>query len=546
MSLEIVALVGALALVGLTLTRRCTSPASAEVHQRLEGCSSLPEAGRVLLDVLSLELQAQTAAIFLEAEGDLLPTFFRGPQRERFEQSRELKLEEPAVSQAWESGRLTAGHFQASDSRISREPLCLAAPMGQLGVVFMGRDQQDFSTEERARFQALAGQATELFERLHRNRLHNELAEQSAASRKLSLWMFRFDHQLEAAQEISSAESEPEAIESTRLLLEALAPHQLLLLFRRDPEGWVLEAGPEPYPKVFQKAANQVVQSQRPFLLGSPESKHLNLPAPYQSLFACPVLGGRVLILAGEKQQQFDAEQVGLVKLSSQQLGATLERFRLGREYTRATKMAALGQMAAGLSHELNTPLAVCRLALESATESVGQEPTKALQQLEAAGNALERVELLVSSLVSFGFAEPTGVRLDEIVKNAMNEFEQDFEFEQRGTDFNQIGNGPALQAAVHAILKNALEACGEAAQVRVLVDSSGADYLIEVHDNGPGIDPEIRDRVTEPFFTTRTGKNPGMGLAVAERVIRDHRGELDFLDSPLGGALARIRLPRA
>jgi signal transduction histidine kinase len=80
---------------------------------------------------------------------------------------------------------------------------------------------------------------------------------------------------------------------------------------------------------------------------------------------------------------------------------------------------------------------------------------------------------------------------------------------------------------------------------VRVTVSVDGAMYVIDVDDDGPGIDPEVRASLFDPYVTTKRD-GTGLGLSIVKKVIVDHGGSIDALDSPLGGARFRIRLPRA
>jgi signal transduction histidine kinase len=100
------------------------------------------------------------------------------------------------------------------------------------------------------------------------------------------------------------------------------------------------------------------------------------------------------------------------------------------------------------------------------------------------------------------------------------------------------------LERAVVNLLENALQAVGERGWIRVGLRSDGArGVLIEVRDSGPGVDPEIRDRIFEPFFSTKTSGS-GLGLALVKKIAEDHGGGVALESGGREGTRAILRLP--
>jgi signal transduction histidine kinase len=97
------------------------------------------------------------------------------------------------------------------------------------------------------------------------------------------------------------------------------------------------------------------------------------------------------------------------------------------------------------------------------------------------------------------------------------------------------------------ALLNLAMNACQAAGKADVDVEIAAADGLccIEVRDRGPGIPPEVRDQVFEPFFPTRTS-GTGLGLAIVSRLIELQDGTITLVDRPSGGTIARVMIPIA
>jgi signal transduction histidine kinase len=111
-------------------------------------------------------------------------------------------------------------------------------------------------------------------------------------------------------------------------------------------------------------------------------------------------------------------------------------------------------------------------------------------------------------------------------------------------------GDEVLLRQAFSNVLRNAVQACAGASIAPVVVIESSLDMTtrstrVAVHDSGPGIDPKTRDRIFQPFFTSR-GDGTGLGLALVQKVIVFHNGRVDVGTSPLGGASLQITLPLA
>jgi len=104
-------------------------------------------------------------------------------------------------------------------------------------------------------------------------------------------------------------------------------------------------------------------------------------------------------------------------------------------------------------------------------------------------------------------------------------------------------GDRDLLKQAILNVVVNGVEAMKDGGRLSVRARYSGAECLVEVSDEGPGIPPEIRDRIFHLYFSTK-GKGSGIGLAVAFRVVQLHNGTIDFTSEPGRGATFRLRFP--
>ena len=106
------------------------------------------------------------------------------------------------------------------------------------------------------------------------------------------------------------------------------------------------------------------------------------------------------------------------------------------------------------------------------------------------------------------------------------------------------ICNRDALISSMMNLINNALESCEHPIRIRiVLTETQDGRAHIQIMDNGPGLEPQQKARMMEPFFTTKSN-GTGLGLAVVQAVVRAHHGEFLLADSPMGGVSAELFLP--
>ncbi|MDG2273943.1 MAG: ATP-binding protein, partial [Halioglobus sp.] len=227
-----------------------------------------------------------------------------------------------------------------------------------------------------------------------------------------------------------------------------------------------------------------------------------------------------------------------------------------------AQQASYFSQLASGAAHQLNQPLQKMRLYLANAQNrlrlpTIDQETL--VEKLSGIDAELSTVAEIIDHLREFGRPVepmPNGFQMATVVERCLDLsrgslVEQGIEvvFDCQLSD--EIANGHPLQIEkpLIALLNNAREAVLEGApshpKITVTATSSGADIAkIVVSDNGCGLAEELRDKVFEPFFSTRTaGKNVGLGLSVAQAVISDLGGRLS-LDSDNGWTNATIVVP--
>jgi two-component system sensor histidine kinase HydH len=207
--------------------------------------------------------------------------------------------------------------------------------------------------------------------------------------------------------------------------------------------------------------------------------------------------------------------------------------------------LASLGTMSAVVAHELRNPLAALKGHAQLLVESLESQPREKAQaqrvvdaawRLErlsgslldlARTGTLAREEASPASLVKASVAplDPSRVRVDESWAPARWSLDP--------IRFQQV---------VMNLVENGLQTTGDGA-VEVRIAEEGGHLVIEVRDHGPGVPAADRERIFEPFVTSRA-HGVGLGLAVARQVVALHGGTLVALDAPGGGALFRIEIP--
>jgi signal transduction histidine kinase len=237
------------------------------------------------------------------------------------------------------------------------------------------------------------------------------------------------------------------------------------------------------------------------------------------------------------------------------------ERLALARHVRHSEKMAAIGQLAAGLAHEVGAPLHVIRGRADLlARRSTRSDPEA--RDLRIIVEQIDRITGIVRGLLDFTRQrEPLLAPLElggvagEVLELLAAETRRSGVEVLRRVEGDDVvmGDKDQLQQVVLNLLLNAIQALGEVEGPRTIrldvapsVDERGQWVRLLVTDNGVGIPEESRDRIFEPFFTTKaTGAGTGLGLAVARRIAEEHGGSLQVLPAT-DGTTIELRLPAA
>jgi signal transduction histidine kinase len=220
------------------------------------------------------------------------------------------------------------------------------------------------------------------------------------------------------------------------------------------------------------------------------------------------------------------------------------EKLQLERELAERERLAALGQMAASISHNLKNPLGSMKTILQvqlenpEMPESMRAETKMILEEIGRLSAKLNQL-LQFSRPAVIGDERPAKCEASEVAREVVGVLRPEaqrkgvaLELHPAGTVLNVGISTEALNDILTNLVVNALDAAPRGGHVHVSVSRRDGNGLVAVEDDGPGVPPELREKILQPFFTTKT-QGTGLGLAIVARRATDAGGKLEF-ESPL------------
>ncbi|NUP08673.1 MAG: HAMP domain-containing histidine kinase [Polyangiaceae bacterium] len=242
-------------------------------------------------------------------------------------------------------------------------------------------------------------------------------------------------------------------------------------------------------------------------------------------------------------------DEIGDLARAFDAMAAALERSQ--GELMKNQKLAAMGQVAAGLAHELNNPLGVI-VGYAKLLRMRDQGDPEALSVIEQEARLASDI---VQSLLDL--TRPQSLRVDDVdlgvvVRECVSRIGQreklaGIHWGDARIDGDPVvrGDEARLRQVVVNLLSNAADAALPDGRVALAVEAEGERVRVVVDDSGKGISESDRGKVMEPFFTTKAD-GVGLGLAIVRAIIDAHHGSVELGDSPLGGARVVVTLPRS
>ena len=239
-------------------------------------------------------------------------------------------------------------------------------------------------------------------------------------------------------------------------------------------------------------------------------------------------------------------------------------RKQMEERFLRSERMAATGQLAFNIAHEINNPMAgivnYVHLLLEGLEESEGPETAGSADQKELLKKILalsNRCQTIIAGLLDFAREDQQGMRrvnVNEVAREALALLEGQAVVggltlqPDLAPDLPRVMADPArLEQVLMNLIVNAAEAMEGAGRLGVATRHRPEEGLVEISiaDTGKGIPPEDKGRLFEPFFSTKPrGQGIGLGLAISHGIIKQHRGSIAVESSPGQGSTFTVRLP--
>ncbi len=239
-------------------------------------------------------------------------------------------------------------------------------------------------------------------------------------------------------------------------------------------------------------------------------------------------------------------------KLLDRELAALI---RHHQRNTLADRVTAIQTLSTGLAHELRNPVNSARLQLEVLERRLQRDSDrdpKLVEAMTAIDQELERLTRLLKEFLAFARPSELSLADRDVVELLRGVLKAERPFaDSRGVTIEVVGERPLiafvdagkLVQAAQNLVRNSVEACASGGHVAVHVGDDGDHVRLVVEDDGPGIPEAMRQRVYEPFFTTKPS-GTGLGLSIVHSVVASHGGTIDIQSSERGTRF-EIKLPR-
>ena len=252
----------------------------------------------------------------------------------------------------------------------------------------------------------------------------------------------------------------------------------------------------------------------------------------------------------------------GLARLDSRDLLVALydrtDELRVQRDLIAREKLATVGEIASGVAHEVNNPLAAIRMEAELLARSRTEDPdtTAATSTIVREVDRAARIVRSLLRLARRADTLPARVQVNDLVRDVVEIRQRvlraenvEFRTEMDLAAPPVLGLGQELQQVVINLSTNAEHAVRgrSPAVIQISTQSREGWVRLVVEDSGPGIPEEARTRIFDPFFTTKgPDEGTGLGLTICQRVVVEVGGKIWLEESPLGGARFVVEIPAA
>jgi signal transduction histidine kinase len=428
------------------------------------------------------------------------------------------------------------------------EEFALILPWEGEAALYLGRKSQALDSvpllERLARLGAAALRTS------HEKAQRQALGERGS---ELEQWVGNLTSLLEEVHFVGATLERADLLERLKVTLARTVLPDAVVLFGREhvEESWGSVTS-VPELESLQKAP-----------LGKPTALS---PVPGHQASVCVQLGKSRMLLSFLSEKTLTSEGLHYLAvlgdivgtfLSNSQLYSQLRQTHLDLEQSQtdlvqAKKLAAVGQLAAGVAHELNSPFQAISVHLDLVRGSLTDEDD--IECVDTIGDALERCRVIVKELLNFSrrpSAPPSQLSVKKILSQAATSAGIDKLPIACAEELQIVGHDHELVSLFTNLLSNARDAVIAHGKVyppegiRVRAKAQDQDIVIEVQDQGGGIPKAVEERIFEPFFTTKeVGSGTGLGLYMVYTYVSNAGGEIRLKTEPGEGTTFVVRLP--
>ena len=511
--------------------------------------SRLDQAARYLFELLQGSGSYTSLALLTRDREGWTAVACQSPLAKRMENSRLLNLREPLWDLAAQSRTAQLVRQDAADRIFVGELAGLAIPMGQF-LLYLGRSAPALNEKESQWAMWVAETSTPLLEATERRQRQSQvLAQSQAHSQLLQGQVTALSGLLEASRLLTSSLERASLLGLVEQACKVVFPNtsgSLWLRPEKAERSWGIER-----VDCGAERIGRAVQTSRLWVEGRQMLQPL-VSFPGALVLQWPTGQAPEEDRQCHEQLALLAYSVGLALCNADYLRQVVEA---QAELVQKSKMAAVGQLAAGVAHELNSPLGAIALSLTTLASSLTE--ARAQRTLDRASRSAQRCQTIIQKLFIYtrlGTARQEKLSLETMVDDALAFFRgQEL---PANTELEMLVHQPAeifgMSHDLHEMLKNLILNAVESyrsdspnPRVQVACGQDGNWAMLAVRDWGTGMEANTLERACEPFFTTKTiGTNVGLGLSVSREIARQHGGELSLQSSPGEGCLVTVRLP--
>ena len=252
-------------------------------------------------------------------------------------------------------------------------------------------------------------------------------------------------------------------------------------------------------------------------------------------------------ILAKELREQMANHR----RVAEQLSAATVQVQQAEEAARRSDRLAALGQLSAGLAHELRNPLGTIKASSEMLARRVGAENEVAREMAGFIATEVDRCNSLITRFLEF--ARPLGARFEtadlaQVLDRAVAQVEREVPgvaiYKNYAPEIPPFPiDGELMERVFYNLVLNAAQATAPGGAVTVKTRAAGFTAEVAVIDRGSGIEPKDIDAIFNPFFTTKP-RGTGLGLAIVAKIVDEHGGKITVESEPGKGSVFRVLLP--